>query len=216
MNIGVFGGTFDPPHTGHLIAAQDAAVALRLDRVLFIPAAAPPHKRGMPVLAADLRARMLELAVSGDPRFAVDRLELDRPGPSFTVDTLALLRTRYPGAEWTLLVGADQYADFGTWRAPERIREHARIAVLTRAGQGGSGGRIGDAPAPGGGTEAPSATELPGGDVRVDVTRIDISATAVRRRVAAGLSIRYLVPDAVEAFIFEQRLYRRNGVTVTG
>jgi nicotinate-nucleotide adenylyltransferase len=196
VKTGIFGGTFDPPHLGHLIVAQDAALALGLDRILFIPAAQPPHKQDVVVSAADLRARMLALAVNGDDRFAVDELELERAGPSYTVDTLRALTTRDPDAEWTLLMGVDQYAEFDAWREPGAIRRLARLAVLTRGGG--------------------AVVALPGEDVQVEVSRIDISSTLIRARVAAGLPIRYLVPAAVESFIFERQLYRRNGAVVTG
>jgi nicotinate-nucleotide adenylyltransferase len=188
VKIGVFGGTFDPPHTGHLIVAQDAALALGLDRVLFVPAARPPHKLAADVTAPPLRARMLQLALEGDVRFGMDTLELDRTGPSYTVDTLVELRSRMAGAELSLLLGADQYADLHTWREPQRIRELATLAILERAGSTG-------------GILAP-------GEVSVNVTRIDISATEIRGRVAAGLPIRYLVPAAVEDFIRQNGLYR--------
>lgn len=194
MNVGVFGGTFDPPHTGHLIVAQDAALALRLDRVLFVPAATPPHKLGRRMTPAATRARMLELAIAGDPTFSWSRLELDRTGPSFTVDTLAALFESQPDNHWTLLLGADQYTEFDTWREPDRIRELARVAVMAREGETGGMG--------------PEER----GDVRVPVTRVDISATEIRRRVASGEPIRYLVPAAVESFIFEQRLYTETAV----
>jgi nicotinate-nucleotide adenylyltransferase len=198
VRIGIFGGTFDPPHLGHLIVAQDAALALGLDRILFVPAARPPHKARGAVSAPDLRARMLELATAGDARFGVDRLELARSGASYTVDTLRELRGRQPDAEWTLLMGVDQYAELSTWREPDEIRRLARLGIMARAGSGAGIGVAED------------------GATFVEVTRIDISSTAVRARVAAGRPIRYLVPDAVERFIFEQRLYSRNGPEVTG
>ena len=203
MRLGLFGGTFDPPHTGHLIAAQDAALALRLDRVLFVPAALPPHKQHRTVTPAPYRLRMLTLALGADARFALDALELERPGPSYTVDSLRELRDRLPG-EWTLLLGADQYAEFGTWREPEEVRRLATIGVLERGG----------APA----RPAPAAVvqEEPDGVVRVAVTRVDISSTAIRQRVSAGVSIRYLVPAGVEAFIAETGLYARNGTSAAG
>jgi nicotinate-nucleotide adenylyltransferase len=211
VNVGLFGGTFDPPHNGHLIVAQDAFLALGLDRIVFVPAALPPHKADMALTPAADRARMIELAIAGDDRFAMDRLELDRSGPSYTVDTLRELSARQPSTRWTLIIGSDQYAEFASWRSPTEIRRLARIAVLSRAGSG--------AALPGG-SRAESASgavrSLAAGDVSVAVTRIDISATAVRQRVADGLPIRYLVPPAVEAFIFERRLYRRNGTTVAG
>ena len=194
--IGIFGGTFDPPHVGHLIVAQDAALALGLDRILFVPASTPPHKRDLQITHARVRARMLELAIAGDDRFAIDTLELDRQGASYTVDTLRELADRHPSTRFTLLMGADQYEEFGTWREPDEIRRLARLAVLMRSGR--KGGPVAE------------------GDIALDVTRIDVSATDVRRRVADGLPIRYLVPHAVEAFIFEQNLYTRNGTPVAG
>lgn len=219
MDIGIFGGTFDPPHVGHLIVAQDAALALGLDRILFIPAANPPHKRGLDVTAARVRARMLALAIEDDGRYGLDTLELERLGASYTVDTLRELNAREPAARWTLLMGADQYEEFSTWRDPGEIRRLARVVVLTR---GGSHGGAADTLAAErtGADDArlhrPALHELSNGDVAVEVTRIDVSATAVRARVAAGLPIRYLVPPAVEEFIFEQQLYTRNGTQVAG
>ncbi|CAN5674636.1 nicotinate-nucleotide adenylyltransferase [soil metagenome] len=198
MRIGLFGGTFDPPHTGHLIVAQDAALALGLDRILFIPAGQPPHKEPRSVTPAELRVGMLELALGGDDRFAIDRLEVEREGASYTVDTLGELQRRWPGAELTLLIGADQYAEFDSWQRPDEIRQRVRLGVLTRAGSGAAGPAIG-----------PDAAV-------VEVTRIDISSTALRKRVASGLPIRYMVPAAVERFIFERQLYSRNGPVVTG
>jgi nicotinate-nucleotide adenylyltransferase len=213
VNIGLFGGTFDPPHIGHLIVAQDAALALGLDRILFIPAAQPPHKLERVVTPAALRARMLDLAVAGDPRYGVDRLELERPGPSYSVDTLRALRERSPDVSWTLLVGADQYADFATWRSPQEISRLARVAVLSRGLAAQSAAEPGR---PAAGPAAPAVTELAAGGVQVVVTRIDISSTEVRGRVAAGLPIRYLVPAAVETFIGAAGLYRRTGPATTG
>jgi nicotinate-nucleotide adenylyltransferase len=208
VNIGLFGGTFDPPHAGHLIVAQDAALALGLDRILFIPAAQPPHKIGTPVTGAALRLDMLKLAVGEDARFGIERLELERSGPSFTVDTLRLLREA-EDVELTLLMGADQYAEFSSWREPEEIRRLARLAVLMREGMSG-------AAAGSGASWRPFAVEMADGTLSVAVTRIDISSTAVRRRVAEGMSIRYLVPPAVERFILDHRLYCRNGSSVAG
>jgi nicotinate-nucleotide adenylyltransferase len=209
VNIGLFGGTFDPPHNGHLIVAQDAALALSLDRVLFMPAAQPPHKLGRAMSPAALRADMLELAIAGNPLFALSSLELQREGPSYTIETLASLTAQEPGVTWTLLLGADQYAEFETWRQPGAIRRLARIAVLARGG--GSDGTAATAAA-----GLPPVEQLKDGDVRVQVTRIDISATQVRARVAAGQPIRYMVPVAVEQFIFEHGLYSRNGSPMMG
>ncbi|HEX6308912.1 MAG TPA: nicotinate-nucleotide adenylyltransferase [Longimicrobiales bacterium] len=219
MNVGILGGTFDPPHIGHLIVAQDAALVLGLDRVLFIPAAVPPHKQHVDISAAPLRARMLELAIGEDPQFGMDTLEIEREGASFTVETLRALTAREPRTRWTLLMGADQYVEFETWRDPEEIRRLARLAVMTRGGRRGgtadskAATRIGEFDRD---LHDPATVVLPHGDIRLEVTRIDISATAIRRRVAAGLPIRYLVPAAVEELIFEQKLYVRNGTGVTG
>jgi nicotinate-nucleotide adenylyltransferase len=186
VRLGVFGGTFDPPHIGHLVAAQDALTELGLDRVILVPAAAPPHKLDRPITPGRIRLELLQAAVGGDPRFEVADLELRRSGPSWTVDTLRALRERSPGAELFLLVGVDQFVEFETWREPEEIRRLARIVVLARGG--------GAAPA--------------GGDwITVSVTRADITSTEVRRRVAAGLPIRFLVPAAVEALIVRHGLY---------
>jgi nicotinate-nucleotide adenylyltransferase len=215
VNAGIFGGTFDPPHTGHLIVAQDAALALGLDRILFIPAAQPPHKQGVVRTAGELRAHMVGLAIRGDARFELDRVELERRGPSFTVDTLNDLRERHPDTSWTLLMGADQYALFDTWRDPDGIRNLARLAVLTRGGTDGVPAGAGNY-AQEATSARPVAVERADGTVAIEVTRVDVSSTAIRDRVATGLPIRYLVPAAVEAFIFEQRLYGRNGSSVTG
>jgi nicotinate-nucleotide adenylyltransferase len=178
MRIGVFGGTFDPPHIGHLIVAGDVHARLGLDRVLFVPSAVPPHKIARVRASADLRARMVRAATGGDPRFEVDELELRREGPSYTVDTLRELRDRFRGAELFFLIGMDALRDFPTWRAPDEILRMAQLAVV------GSG------------------------TVLVPVTRIDLSATEIRRRIAAGESIRHLVSEPVREIIAREGLYR--------
>lgn len=190
MRVGVFGGSFDPPHLGHLIVAADAYSALRLDHVLWVPAAMQPHKRARVRTPAEIRLEMVRAAIAGDDRFVVDDRELRRAGPSYTADTLGELTAAAPGVEWFLLIGADAYAELPTWHRPGEIVSLARVAVLARAGEiGGAAG-------------AEFAA------LRVPVTRIDVSATEVRRRVACGESIRYLVPEAVRAIIERERLYR--------
>ena len=185
MTRGLLGGTFDPPHIGHLIAARAALERLGLDRVAFLPAAEPPHKTARHVSPAAQRLAMLRAAVAGEPRFEIEEAELDRTGPSFTVDTLRALRAAAPGTDLVLLLGADQYAELPTWREPAAVRELARLVVIGRAG------------------------EVPEGAVeRLDMPRIDISSTLVRERVAGGLSVRWLVPRAVEQYIEDQGLYR--------
>ncbi len=190
MRLGVFGGTFDPPHIGHLVAAQDAHTALGLDRVVMVPAAVPPHKLDRPITPGPLRLELLRAAVADDARFEVSDMELRRDGPSWTVDTLRALRECRPGTELFLLVGVDQFAEFDTWRDPDEIRRIARIAVLSR-----------------GGAAAPAGSDWSA----VNVTRIDLASTEVRRRVAAGLPIRFLVPDPVEALIVRHGLYAGAG-----
>jgi nicotinate-nucleotide adenylyltransferase len=195
VKLGLFGGTFDPPHIGHLIVAQDALEALRLDRILFIPAGLPPHKVGRPITPAATRLAMLQAAVAHDPRFGIETLELERAGPSFTVDTVQALTTKYPGAELFLLMGADQAREFDTWREPERLAAMATLVVLSRSGL----------------AETPDDPGFRGRYVKV--TRIDISSTAVRSQAAAGRSVRYLVPPSVEAYIGANGVYsqERNG-----
>lgn len=187
MRLGIYGGAFDPPHLGHLVAASDACDALALDRLLWIPSAVHPLKAVR--TAAALRLEMVRAAVAEDARFAADDLELRRTGPSYTVDTLRALRAREPGAELFFLTGADNLADLPRWREPDEIARLATLAVVSREGET----LPGDAPYPA---------------VAVPVTRVDVSSTEVRRRVAAGQSIRYLVPEAVRAVIERERLYR--------
>lgn len=196
MRIGIFGGTFDPPHLGHLVVAQDACSALSLDRVLFVVAAAPPHKRGRQHTAATLRLEMLRAALAGDDRFEACDLELRRPGLSYTVDTIRQLREEWPGDELILLIGADQARELHTWHAPDEIARLATIVALSREGD--------------------RVTDTRGGlPVRsLHVTRLDISATDIRRRVAAGRPIRYLVPDAVQAIIRRESLYTGTSAAV--
>lgn len=189
MRLGVFGGTFDPPHLGHLVAASDAAQALGLDRVLWVPSAQHPLKGDRVRTPAEVRLEMVRAAVAGDPRFAAEDLELRREGPSYTVDTLRELRKRHPGAELCFLTGADNLRELPLWREPDEIARLARLIVVSRAGEG-----------------VPAGVEYPVELVRV--TRVDVSATEVRRRVAAGESIRYLVPGAVREVIERERLYR--------
>ena len=186
-SIGLLGGSFDPVHHGHLIAGRIAAEALGLDELRFVPAREQPFKQGRHGAPAADRAAMLDLAVAGAPGFAVERVELDRPGPSYTVDTLRALRARDPGAALTLLLGADAAAELDAWHRAEELPGLARIVVFGRPG----------APMP--------ATPLITGTV--EVPAIEISATEIRARVRAGQPIRYWVPDAVAEYIARHRLY---------
>src|SRR5690606_3907319 len=135
MRIGIFGGTFDPPHLGHLIVASDACSVLRLDRLILVPAAEPPHKRGKVGTPAERRLAMVRAAVRGDPRLAVDDLELRREGASYSVDTLREMRARYPEADLYFLVGMDQMREFHDWREPDEVARLARLSVVAREGE---------------------------------------------------------------------------------
>ncbi len=188
MATGLLGGSFDPVHHGHLIAAGRAAEALGLSRVLLIPCAQQPLKQQGPVAAPAHRRAMLEAAVAGDLLFAVETLELERAGRSYTVETLRELRARCPHEPFVLLLGADAAADLPRWRAADEVARLAEIAVLTR----------------------PGAPEVASPLVRyvVATPAIEISASDIRARCLAGKSIRYLVPDAVADYIAREHLYR--------
>ena len=197
--LGVLGGTFDPPHLGHLWLATMAADELGLSKVLLVPAASPPHKRRRSISHAADRVLMTRLAVANDPRLDVSLVELEREGPSYTVDTLVELQERHPDVELVLIMAADSLAQVGTWRSPAQLLELAIWAVGPRPG-----------------SELPPRAELARlwgrAASRIHLLSgpaLDISASQIRRRVAAGRAIRYLVPRAVEELIVERRLYRR-------
>ena len=183
MKIGVYGGTFDPVHHAHLILARAAAENLGLDKVLFVPAARSPDKAA-PAAPAGLRLEMLRTALAGESLFEVEECELQRPAPSYTIDTIESLRQRYPGSELFFLLGDDNLAGLPQWRRFAELKTMVGFVVLTRA-----------------------RTELKHDYLSVK-RRIDISSTEIRERVAAGEPIRYLVPPAVEEMIRTQRLYR--------
>ena len=193
--LGLFGGTFDPPHVGHLVLAGWALEALGLERVLFVPAGQPPHKPGRRISPARHRLAMTRLAVRGNPRFGVSTLEIARPGPSFTVETLRRLARRHDG-ELHLLIGADSLDEFRLWHEPEAILGLARLAV---AGRPGAGRRATLTWA----RRSPRVTWIgnPG---------VEVSSSLVRRRVGTGHSCRYLVPESVWRYIERHRLYLRS------
>ena len=190
--IGLFGGTFDPPHFGHLALAEWAREQLRLDRVLFVPAGAPPHKRARRLSSVAARVAMTRLAVRGNPAFRLSQLEVRRRGPSFTVDTLRAVRSGLPGVEVFLLMGEDSLDDFRTWHEPAAIRGLARLAVARR---------------PGGRRRTP-ARGIARGLIWLDNPGLELSSSAIRARARAGRSVRYLVPDAVARYLARHRLYR--------
>jgi nicotinate-nucleotide adenylyltransferase len=198
--IGLFGGTFDPPHVGHLVLAECARDRLALDEVRFIPAGQPPHKRSAPVTRAVHRVAMARLAVRGNPSFVVSTVETRRGGPSFTIETLRRLVAEGPAARLYLLMGADSLDEFSTWREPDAIRRVATLAVAVRPGSPPRNRRRRGLPA-----------LVRGRITWLDNAEIAVSSSQVRARVRAGRSIRYLVPAPVAAYIDRHRLYRRRG-----
>jgi len=185
---GILGGSFDPVHHGHLIAADRAAEALGLDTVLFVPSRVQPLKPAGPAAEDRHRVTMLRLAVQGHARFVVDTCEVDRPPPSYTVDTLRHLRQRWPDERLVLLLGADAAAEFPRWRAADEVARLAEVAVLTR----------------------PGAPEVASAFVRhvVATPAIEISASDIRARCLTGKTIRYLVPDPVAQYIARHGVYQ--------
>jgi nicotinate-nucleotide adenylyltransferase len=196
VRLGLLGGTFNPPHIGHLVCASQAAAWLELDRVLLVPVHEPPHKGIDTDPGVEHRVEMCRLAVAGDDRLDVSLVEAEVPGPSFTVDTLSRLHDRCPGDQLTFIVGGDMAFALPTWREPARILELAELGVAEREGV-----RRNDI--------ADRLADLGTDNVRFfDMPRIDVSSSLVRRLVAAGRSIRYLVPDGVADFVEREGLYR--------
>ncbi|MFN8472473.1 MAG: nicotinate-nucleotide adenylyltransferase [Anaerolineae bacterium] len=195
--VGVFGGTFDPIHIGHLIAAEEARIVCGLSRVVFMPAASPPHKQGRPITPAEHRLTMTELAIASHSRFSCSAMEMERAGPSYTVDTLAQLRARWGEAvDIVFIIGLDSLLALPTWREPQRIIEMARLAVVDRE--------------PFEVDMAALEAKVPGLAQRVDfipIPLIAIAASELRERVRSGRSIKYQVPEAVEGYIYAQGLY---------
>lgn len=194
---GVLGGTFDPPHLGHLLSAEQALEHLDLDRVVFVPAGQPPHKRDRETTAVEHRLAMLELAIQGSGHFEVSRVDLDRPGPHYTADTLEILAAGWgPGVEIWFVMGIDSLADLTEWHEPGRIVRAARLAVAERPGVPIDLHRLQHA--------------IPGIMERVHfipIPELEIASSDLQERVRRGRSIRYMVPERVEAYIREHRLY---------
>jgi nicotinate-nucleotide adenylyltransferase len=186
--VGLFGGSFDPIHTGHLIVGRAVAEALGLEQLRFMPTGEQPLKRGRHAASARDRTAMVAAAVNGEAGLALESLEADRPGPSYTVDTLRALRARERGRDFLLLLGADAAADLDQWREAAALPGLARLVAFARPG----------APLP----NHPLLHQV------VEAPAVEISSTDIRRRVGAGRSIRYLVPDAVAEYIATHGLYR--------
>ncbi len=196
MRLGILGGTFNPPHLGHLVCAQEAYLQLELDQVLFVPAHVPPHKAVEDDPGIEHRLELCRRAVEGDERLEVSSLEAERPGTSYTVDTLEELKTRSPDTELYLLLGADVAAGLSRWRQPERVLSLATLAVTARPGT--SRGAVMETLARLGGGERARFFTMPA---------IGVSSTMIRRRVRAGQAIKYLVPDAVGRYVEDRGLY---------
>jgi nicotinate-nucleotide adenylyltransferase len=196
VRIGILGGTFNPPHLGHLICAQEAYLQLSLDQVMLIPPRIPPHKPVEHEPGPQHRLELCRLAVRGDDRLCVSAIEIEREGPSFTVDTLAGLHALQPDSELFLIVGGDVAAGLPRWREPDRVLSLATLAVAKRRGTARA-------------AVDGALAKLPGGE-RTEffpMPRIGVSSTMIRRRVAAHQPIKYLVPDQVAGYIYKHRLY---------
>jgi nicotinate-nucleotide adenylyltransferase len=195
IRIGILGGTFDPPHIGHLIVGQDLVEALDLHELLFVVSGEPPHKEAETVTAGEIRYRMVLAAVESNDLFRASDVEIRRDGPSYSVDTLRRLKEQHPGAELYFIIGADQFAELSTWRDPEEIARLAHLVVMTRGG------------------EDPTRID-PGVQVSyetVPVTRVDVSSTGIRDRIRRGRAVRYLVRKPVRRIIAQEGLYEDEG-----
>jgi nicotinate-nucleotide adenylyltransferase len=198
LRVGLLGGSFDPPHIGHLILAEEARDQLRLDKVLFAPAGQQPLKTGQVVTAVEDRVRMTELAIAGNPHFGLSRGDVDRPGPHYTIDLLTIVAGQLPpGSELFFLMGFDSLADLPRWREPAQLIRTAHLVALTRP----------DVPIDWDALEA----SLPGVRERIkllDMPELEIASRDLRERVRNGRSIRYMVPEPVIAYVQDRHLYR--------
>jgi len=186
--LGILGGTFDPPHIGHLILAQSAIEKFQLDKILFMPAARQPHKQNQEVTSAEIRLRLLKLAVKGNSRFEISDIEIKRSGVSYTCDTLKELSNIYLKARLYLIIGGDNINDIETWKNPEQIFSMAQVIAATRP------------------DSKPECLYMDRIDI-FNMPQVDISSTMIRKLVKHGKSIKYLVPDDIEKYIIENNLY---------
>lgn len=201
MRIGIFGGTFDPVHTGHLIMAEQAREQAELDQVWFVPSFKPPHKQEQEITPFDRRTDMLSFALAGqEAKFRIDLIEQQRPGLSFTTDTLAALAEKHPDHEWFLLLGADCLPDLPKWHQPATLLKQATLLTVARPGHATLNAE-----------QLSALLGIPPGEVRlqaIDVPLIDISSRDLRQRVKQGRGITFQVPRSVEAYVRERKLYR--------
>jgi nicotinate-nucleotide adenylyltransferase len=196
VRLGILGGAFNPPHIGHLVCAQEALLQLELDKVVFVPVGQAPHRDVEDDPGAEARLELVELAIADDERFTSSRVELDRDGPSYTSDTLRAMRSASPDDELFLILGGDQAATLPTWHEPEEVLSLATVAVVERVSWTRNAIGIKIARLKG----SPGVRYL-------DMPLIQVSSSAIRRRVAAGRPLRYLVPDAVASYIEANGLY---------
>lgn len=199
QRVGLMGGSFDPPHMAHLIVAESVWEALGLDVVLFIPAREQPLKQGRAATPAEQRVAMVELAIAGNPNYALSRVDVDREGPSYTVDTLRLIREEMKEAHLWFIIGADSLATLPNWRDPEGILAQTRLAVVRRPGVSSDLATLE--------ARLPQLTDCVDW---VDAPLIEISGTDLRRRITEGRSIRYRVPEPVCRYIEREGLYRED------
>jgi nicotinate-nucleotide adenylyltransferase len=196
VRVGILGGAFNPPHIGHLVCAQEALIQLELEKVVFVPVGRAPHRGIEADPGAETRLELVELAIAGDDRFESSRIELDRDGPSYTSETLRQMRSAAPDDEHFLILGGDQAAALGSWHEPEEVLSLATVAVVERVSwtRNAIGIKLG---------------RLKGAQrVRyLDMPLMQVSSSAIRRRVAAGRPIRYLVPEAVASYVEANGLY---------
>ncbi|QDT63547.1 nicotinate-nucleotide adenylyltransferase [Calycomorphotria hydatis] len=198
MRRGIYGGTFDPVHFGHLLLAEQCCEQLGLDQVHFVPAGDPPHKDKLGLTDGKMRAEMLDFATAGAPHLVVDRRELKRNGPSYTVETLREFQTSYPDDDLFFLMGADSLAYLAAWREPQEILKLATVAAV---------GRPGGIPLDRDKVKQVWGDELADKIQVIEMPQVDLSATDIRRRVRTGKSIRFMVPASVEAYIADKKLY---------
>jgi nicotinate-nucleotide adenylyltransferase len=197
MRLGVFGGTFDPPHLGHLILAAEAADQLHLDKVLWVITPDPPHKQGAQISPLEVRLRMLQAALDEDARFSISRVDIDRPGPQYAVDTVQIIKKEYPGCQLFYLLGGDSLRDLPKWHAPQRLLATVDgVGVMHRPGDRVDLGGL--------------ERFLPGIGMRacfVDAPLLEIASHDIRERVRDGRHFRYFLPDAVYQIVLELKLY---------
>ncbi len=189
--IGIFGGTFNPPHLGHLIVAEHVQSVLSLDTIYFVPSFISPHKRGGEEILASHRLKMVRLAIRKNKTFACSDLEIKHKDTSYTYRTIELFHKRFPNSRLFLLIGADNFVEFSTWKYPDRICNKATLVVMSRPAHSPSVG-----------------TQFAGAAKFIDVPDIEISSTEIRSRIKHGKPIRYLVPEVVHRYIMEQGIYR--------